>query len=71
MPAPQWFSSHRYGGHDYPAMLDRVTAAMSAAPQVVVLRGPDTGRTGRHTPYRCMLGGLPGALRHWIPMRCG
>ncbi|APA78292.1 AMP-binding protein [Mycobacterium avium] len=56
------FVPYRYGGHDYPAMLDRVTAAMSAAPQVVVLRGPDTGRTGRHTPYRCMLGGPPGVL---------
>lgn len=56
------FVPHRYGGHDYPAMLDRVTAAMSAAPQVVVLRGPATGRTGRHTPYRCMLGGPPGGL---------
>lgn len=65
------FVPHRYGGHDYPAMLDRVTAAMSAAPQVVVLRGPATRRTGRHTPYRCMLGGPPGVFRPWIPMRCG
>lgn len=56
------FVPYRYGGHDYPAMLERVTAAMSAAPQVVVLRDPATGRTGRHTPYRCMLGGPPGGL---------
>ena len=33
------FVPHRFGGHDYAAMLDRVTAAMSPAPEVVVVRG--------------------------------
>lgn len=65
------FVPHRYGGHDYPAMLDRVTAAMSAAPQVVVLRGPDTGRTGWHTPYAPCWADRPVPFRPWIPMRCG
>jgi acyl-CoA synthetase (AMP-forming)/AMP-acid ligase II len=36
-----------FGKHDYAAMLDRVTAAMSSPPEVVVLRG----EPGRHTPY--------------------
>lgn len=32
-------------GHDYPAMLDRVTHAMAKPPEVVVVRGAETGRT--------------------------
>jgi acyl-CoA synthetase (AMP-forming)/AMP-acid ligase II len=47
------FIPHRFGGHDYAAMLDRVTAAMSASPEVVVLRGA----AGSHTPY-------PGLFEH-------
>ena len=42
------------GGHDYPAMLARVTATMAAPPQVVVVRGePSPGQTD--------LGSLSGA----------
>ncbi len=49
------FIPHRFGGHDYAAMLDRVTAAMSRPPEVVVLRGPETGQAGAHTPYPALL----------------
>jgi len=49
------FVPHRFGGHDYAAMLERVTAAMSSAPEVVVLRG----EAGFHTPYRALLGHWP------------
>lgn len=45
------FVPHHYGGHDYAAMLERVTATMSPAPEVVVLRGSETGHAGSHTPY--------------------
>jgi cyclohexanecarboxylate-CoA ligase len=41
----------QFGGHDYAAMLERVTAAMNAAPEVVVLRG----ESGPHTPYSALL----------------
>lgn len=44
------FAPHRFGGHDYAAMLERVTAAMDTAPEVVVLR--ETGHAGPHTPIR-------------------
>ncbi|HWT48084.1 MAG TPA: AMP-binding protein [Mycobacterium sp.] len=51
------FVPHRFGGHDYAAMLERVTAAMNHAPEVVVLRG----EAGSHTPYPALLGlRLPG-----------
>ncbi|TVS89234.1 cyclohexanecarboxylate-CoA ligase [Mycobacterium helveticum] len=46
------FVPHRFGGHDYPAMLERVTAAMSAPPEVVVLRG----EAGAHTPFAALSG---------------
>jgi cyclohexanecarboxylate-CoA ligase len=46
------FVPHQFGSHDYAAMLDRVTAAMSPAPEVVVLRG----EAGSHTPYPALLG---------------
>ncbi len=46
------FIPHRFGGHDYAAMLERVTAAMSPAPEVVVLRG----QAGPHTPYPALSG---------------
>ena len=49
------FVPHQFGGHDYAAMLERVTAAMSSAPEVVVLRG----EAGFHTPYRALLGHWP------------
>jgi cyclohexanecarboxylate-CoA ligase len=53
------FVPHRFGGHDYAAMLARVTAAMSPAPEVVVLRGPETGQAGTHTPYPALLADRP------------
>lgn len=53
------FVPHRFGGHDYAAMLERVTAAMDPAPEVVVLRGP--GHAGSHTPYPDLLGPAPDA----------
>jgi cyclohexanecarboxylate-CoA ligase len=46
------FIPHRFGGYDYAAMLERVTAAMSPAPQVVVLRGESSS----HTTYPALLG---------------
>ncbi|MCV7396307.1 AMP-binding protein [Mycobacterium paraseoulense] len=49
------FVPHQYGGHDFAAMLERVTAAMSPAPAVVALRGPETRPAGSHTPYRALL----------------
>ncbi len=49
------FVPHRFGGHDYAAMLERVTAAMSSAPEVVVLRGD----AGPHTPYPTLLDHRP------------
>lgn len=45
------FIPHRFGGHDYAAMLERVTAAMNPAPEVVALRGDP----GPHTPYAALL----------------
>ncbi|MGE2723590.1 AMP-binding protein [Mycolicibacterium pulveris] len=42
-----------FGTHDYGAMLERVTAAMSAPPEVVVLRG--NGAERGHTPYTSLL----------------
>ena len=52
------FVPQQYGGHDYAAMLERVTAAMSNAPEVVVLRGD----AGSHTPYAAVLGQPPATL---------
>lgn len=49
------FVPQRHGGHDYAAMLDRVTAAMGRAPEVVVLRGD----AGPHTPYASLLNRSP------------
>src|ERR1700730_12220493 len=49
------FVPHRFGGHDYAAMLERVTSAMSPAPEVVVLRG----EAGAHTPYPALLADRP------------
>ena len=51
------FVPHQFGGHDYAAMLERVTAAMSPAPEVVVLRG----EAGSRTPYSALLGLEPDA----------
>src|SRR3984885_16043995 len=53
------FVPHRFGGHDYAAMLERVTAAMGSAPEVVVLRG----EAGSHTPYPALFGHQPGAAK--------
>jgi cyclohexanecarboxylate-CoA ligase len=53
------FVPHRFGGHDYAAMLERVTAAMSSAPEVVVLRG----EAGSHTPYPALFGHQPDAAK--------
>lgn len=47
------FVPSTFGGHDYAAMLDRVTAAMVSPPEVVVLRG----EAGEHTPYESMFAG--------------
>jgi cyclohexanecarboxylate-CoA ligase len=52
------FIPHRFGGHDYAAMLERVTAAMTSAPEVVVLRGGP----GSHTPYPALLEEIPREL---------
>ncbi|BCZ21533.1 AMP-binding protein [Mycobacterium senriense] len=49
------FVPHQYGGHDYAAMLERVTAAMGRPPEVVVLRGD----AGPHTPYAALLESPP------------
>ncbi|OBA73277.1 cyclohexanecarboxylate-CoA ligase [Mycobacterium sp. 1554424.7] len=57
------FVPHRFGGHDYAAMLERVTAAMSPAPEVVVLRGPETGQGRAHTPFPTLLEGRPNPAR--------
>jgi cyclohexanecarboxylate-CoA ligase len=46
------FIPSHFGGHDYAAMLERVTAAMSTSPEVVVLRG----ESGSHTAYSALLG---------------
>jgi cyclohexanecarboxylate-CoA ligase len=53
------FVPHRFGGHDYPAMLERLTAPMNSAPDVVVLRGPETGQAGSPTPYPALLARQP------------
>lgn len=53
------FVPHQYGGHDYAAMLGRVTAAMNRAPEVVVLRGSETRQAGSHTSYEGLLGEPP------------
>jgi acyl-CoA synthetase (AMP-forming)/AMP-acid ligase II len=45
------FVPRDYGNHDYAAMLDRVTADLTDAPEVVVLRG----EPGSHTPYPALL----------------
>ncbi len=49
------FIPHRFSGHDYAAMLERVTATLGRAPEVVVLRGEPVA----HTPYPALLGGPP------------
>ncbi len=53
------FVPHHFGGHDYAAMLQRVTASMSPAPVVVVLRG----ESGPHAAYSALLGSPPDAAR--------
>jgi acyl-CoA synthetase (AMP-forming)/AMP-acid ligase II len=45
------FVPHRFGGHDYAAMLERVTAAMSPAPEIVVSRG----EPGSHTAFSALV----------------
>ncbi|OBI55774.1 AMP-binding protein [Mycobacterium sp. E796] len=57
------FVPHRFGGHDYAAMLERVTAAMDPAPEVVVLRGSEIWQAGAHTPYPALLEGPPDPAR--------
>lgn len=52
------FVPRRHGGHDYAAMLERVTAAMNPAPEVVVLRGSEAGP---HARYPDLLGPARGA----------
>ena len=43
------FVPSTFGGHDYAAMLDRVTASMASPPEVIVVRGDG------HTPYASLL----------------
>ncbi|KUH86077.1 MULTISPECIES: AMP-binding protein [unclassified Mycobacterium] len=50
------FVPSTFNKHDYVAMLDRVTAAIAAPPEVIVVRGD----AGRHTSYGALCGG-PGA----------
>jgi acyl-CoA synthetase (AMP-forming)/AMP-acid ligase II len=57
------FIPHRFGDHDYAAMLERVAAAMNPAPEVVVLRGFETSHAGSHTPYSALLGHEPDTSR--------
>lgn len=45
------FVPAEFGGHDYPAMLSRVTGELTAPPEVVVLRGD----AGTHTTYPVLL----------------
>jgi cyclohexanecarboxylate-CoA ligase len=45
------FIPEQFGGHDYAAMLERVTAAMDPSPEVVVLRG----ESGSRTPFPALL----------------
>jgi acyl-CoA synthetase (AMP-forming)/AMP-acid ligase II len=49
--------------HDYPAMLDKVTAQMPQPPEVVVVRGEHPGCT----PYRALLQPQPAALPQLDP----
>lgn len=51
------FVPQQFGGHDYAAMLERVTAAMSPAPEVVVLRG----EAGSTKSYSALLDDQPDA----------
>lgn len=51
------FVPQSYGGHDYATMIERVTAALRRAPEVVVLRGD----AGPHTPYGSLLEPAPDA----------
>ncbi|HYB82152.1 MAG TPA: AMP-binding protein, partial [Mycobacterium sp.] len=57
------FVPHQFGGHDYAAMLERVTATMSSAPEVVVLRGSETRQASSHTPYPELLAQRPDAAK--------
>lgn len=53
------FVPSAFNKHDYVAMLDRVTGAMAAPPEVIVVRGD----AGQHTPYESLFGGEgPGVL---------
>ena len=45
------FVPYRFSGHDYAAMLERVTAVMNSAPEVVLLRG----EAGSHPQYPKLL----------------
>lgn len=58
------FVPGQFGGHDYAAMLDRVTGAMRRAPEVVLLRGSRAGQPGSHTSYPDLFDGsnAPGPL---------
>ncbi len=47
------FVPGEFRGHDYAAMMTRVSAELAAPPETVVLRG----EAGGHTPYKRLLGG--------------
>ena len=51
------FAPGTFRGHDYADMLGRVTAAMNAPPEVVVVRDAP----GAHSAYPDLFGGEPGA----------
>ena len=63
------FVPSTFRGHDYAAMLSRVTAAMDAPPEVVVVRG----EPGAHTAYPDLFRRRARATRrsNSIRMRCG
>lgn len=48
------FVPSRIGRHDYPAMLDRVTAQLDSPPEVVVVR-PEPDATSRHLSFSSLL----------------
>jgi cyclohexanecarboxylate-CoA ligase len=50
------FVPSEFGRHDYVSMLDRVTARMTAPPEVVVVRG---SAETTHTPFASLLTGQP------------
>lgn len=67
------FVPHQYGGHDFAAMLERVTAAMSPAPAVVSCAALKPGRPVRiHRTGPCWSRRrMRRRFQRWIPTPCG